>query len=338
MSRPTDTPTALAARIRSEARIAGLRGARPTTLDEVEQRRTQLSALVLGLAAMLALVVTATSFWPSLSPSALWVSPTSLRISMLLMVVVLCIYVPHQERHLRRLTRLLVEERAAVASLEEKNRLASELVANVSHELRSPLTAILGSVSGIRRMGPDHQAELLDIIERQSHRLMKMINDLLTVSPKGDDGALPHPIDVADVLRGLAPDLAVAGTPIELAVPDSLEAVSNPTAVEQVVVNLVENAYKYGAPPVCVAAERVGDEAIVSVTDHGPGIPPSERERVFDRFHRLSRGSAGIGLGLSIVRQVVERIGGRVWVDDSAAGGAAFRIALPVPERQPVTT
>ncbi len=101
-----------------------------------------------------------------------------------------------------------------------------------------------------------------------------------------------------------------------------------------VVLNLVENARKYGAPPIAVRLERGVMQAVMSVVDHGAGVPADERERIFDQFHRVRRsdGQPGLGLGLPIVRGLVAAFGGRAWVEDAPGGGAAFRVSLPLAE------
>ena len=94
--------------------------------------------------------------------------------------------------------------------------------------------------------------------------------------------------------------------------------------------NLIENAHKYGADPVRVEVQVADDQVVLSVIDAGPGVPPEERERIFERFYRSDPNGTkpGMGLGLSIVRGLVESCGGTVWVEDAPGGGAAFRVAL----------
>jgi two-component system sensor histidine kinase KdpD len=110
--------------------------------------------------------------------------------------------------------------------------------------------------------------------------------------------------------------------------------------LEQALTNLLENAAKYApaGAPIAVEASMAGDSIALAVVDHGPGIPADERERIFTKFYRLGREggrAAGAGLGLAIVRGLIEANGGRVWVEETSGGGATFRLTLPVGEAMP---
>ena len=102
--------------------------------------------------------------------------------------------------------------------------------------------------------------------------------------------------------------------------------------IEQVLINLLENAAKYtpAGSPIEISATLRPGEVLVTVADRGPGVPDEERERIFEKFHRAARGAGGIGLGLAICRGIITAHGGRLWVDHRAGGGAAFRFTLPI--------
>jgi signal transduction histidine kinase len=231
-------------------------------------------------------------------------------------------------------TRLFEAERAHVTQLLELDRLKSEFVALVSHELRTPITSIIAAAATQRRLGIEpQQEEMADIIERQAKRLHAMVEDLLSQARLENERNLPlaQPVDVAALARLAARDFAVTGRVVEVEGPDALTTLGDPEAMRRVFDNLIENAHKYGAPPIRVVLEAAEDHVRISVLDAGPGIPAPERERVFERFHRLSRGRGdpGLGLGLSIVRGLVRSSGGDIWLEDAPGGGTAVRVSLP---------
>ena len=229
--------------------------------------------------------------------------------------------------------RLFAGEQAHVAELLELDRLKSEFVASVSHELRTPLTSVTNSVAAMRRtLDDDAREQLLDVVERQARRLALMVEEMLESARLDRPGAMPllRPVDVAALVRLVALEWQLAGQPVSVDAPEHCEVRADPEALRRILGNLIENAHKHGAEPVVVEVEPRSGDAVVSVVDHGPGIPESDRLRVFDRFHRLdaSRDRPGVGLGLAIVRGLVTACGGTVWVEDAPNGGAAFRVAL----------
>jgi signal transduction histidine kinase len=140
-------------------------------------------------------------------------------------------------------------------------------------------------------------------------------------------------IDLAALVRLVALDSQVAGRPVEVRAPQRCETRADPESMRRIVGNLIENAHKYGTAPVRVTLEPAGDKVLLSVIDHGSGVAPAEREKIFERFYRSERTATsrpGIGLGLPIVRGLVEAAGGTVWVEDAPGAGAAFRVALKV--------
>ena len=227
-------------------------------------------------------------------------------------------------------------ERQRVAELLELNRMKSEFIGMVSHELRTPLTSILSSAITLRTLpvSAEEQGEFLEAIERQGRRLLRLIEDLLKASELERDRAAPfgEEVDVAACARIVARTYADAFGSIEVEAPESCLVVADADILQQILVNLIDNAYKYGAPPIRVEVEPTDRQVMLSVVDSGSGVPEEQRERIFERFTRLETNGSrpGIGLGLPIVRQLVAACGGRVWVEDAPGGGAAFRVALPL--------
>ncbi len=232
--------------------------------------------------------------------------------------------------------RLYESERAHVAELLELDRMKSEFMASMGHELRTPLTSIRGAVAASRRpvLSDEERGHLLDVVDRQAQRLHYMVEEMLTSSKQKTPGVMPmmRPVDLAALVRLVALDSQVAGRPVEVQAPKSCEVRGDPESLRRIVGNLIENAFKYGEAPVRLTIAEDGAHLLVSVTDAGPGVPPAERDKIFERYYRADRTDSrpGHGLGLPIVRGLVTACGGSVWVDEGPEGGAAFRVALPV--------
>jgi signal transduction histidine kinase len=231
--------------------------------------------------------------------------------------------------------RLYEAERSHVAELLELDRMKSEFVALVTHELRTPLTTILAAAETARRPAVRERGatdELLGIIAEQSKRLAAMVEDLLAAARFERREAVPSltEVDLAALCRLAVRDFGIAGRPVELEGPDHAPVVGDPLLLRRIVDNLLDNAHKYGAPPVRLVLEPRGERIVLSVLDAGTGIPAEARGRIFERFARLDqhRSKPGLGLGLPIVRGLAEACGGRVWVEDAPGGGAAFRVEL----------
>jgi two-component system sensor histidine kinase KdpD len=242
--------------------------------------------------------------------------------------------------------RLYQAERRHVAELLELDRMKSEFVALVTHELRTPLTTILAAAETARRPAVREQGatdELFGIIAEQSKRLAGMVEDLLAAARVERKEGAPtlEEIDLAALARLAVRDLGIAGRPVELEAPEHAPVVGDALLLRRILDNLLDNAHKYGAPPVRLVVEPRGERILLSVLDAGPGVPEEARERIFERFARLDehRSKPGLGLGLPIVRGLAEACGGRVWVEEAPGGGAAFRVDLPaarVPAREAV--
>ena len=224
----------------------------------------------------------------------------------------------------------------------ETERLRQALLTSISHDLKTPLAAILGSAETLRDLDaslsrPD-KAELLGTVIEESERLNRFIANLLDMT-RLEAGALapklaPHDVGeiVASTLRRFPP--AFAGK-IELSIAHDLPmSTVDPILLEQALFNLLDNAGKYaGDAPVRVEGFREGNDVVLRVIDAGPGLPEGDLERVFDKFYRVRRGDsvrAGTGLGLAIARGFVEAMGGRLTAGNRTdRSGAFFTIACP---------
>jgi signal transduction histidine kinase len=223
--------------------------------------------------------------------------------------------------------------------LEEVAQMKSDFVSTVSHELRSPLTSIIGSLDTVNRpeLAPKEPTsqQLLISARRQAGRLQRLIEDLLVVS-RIDRGAIPvHPEDLS--LKELFDEInrTVSIEPTMAVDPEHLTVRADRDHLLRILINLVENAAKYAPDsPVELFAWERDDRAFIAVIDHGPGIPEEARERIFDRFTQLdqsdTRARGGTGLGLSIVKSLSEVMNGSVRVEPTEGGGATFVVELPL--------
>ncbi|HEV7664346.1 MAG TPA: HAMP domain-containing sensor histidine kinase, partial [Chloroflexota bacterium] len=228
---------------------------------------------------------------------------------------------------------------------QELDRLKSEFLTVVSHELQTPLTAIKGALELVLDDDTGQltrvQKRFLETIERNSTRLVGLVGDLLDLSrlEAGRVELEPQALDTASMVRGALAAVSnlfeARGTRVQVDVPESLPPIlGDRRRVEQILTNLLANAAKYtpGGGVVEVAASSVNGHISLSVADNGPGVPESERDIVFDKFYRgrnAQRSESGSGLGLAIVKSLVDLHGGSVRVEDSLPRGARFVVELP---------
>jgi signal transduction histidine kinase len=214
-------------------------------------------------------------------------------------------------------TALDITERTSI------DRLRDALIATASHELRTPLTSIVGFADTLvehwGRFDEERRLEFLRIIRTQGRRLSTVVDDTLMQS-RLDTGSLVVADDPYPVLNAIEDAVQLAQVEgVEVRCDSSLVAIGSQEHLTQIVVNFLTNAAKYGAPPVIVDVrpEQDGDGIEVRVIDHGEGIDPTFRERLFERFTRGPGTDAqpGTGLGMSIVRGLAAANGGRVWYD-----------------------
>jgi signal transduction histidine kinase len=238
-----------------------------------------------------------------------------------------------QAQHLADLRARVNEELRAAEELQ------SQFVAMVSHELRTPLTSIRGFANTIDfhydDLGDDERRHFARIIEEQAARLSRLVEHLLALS-RIEAGTMSSDVEAVDV--GEVVELAVAQfghVDIEVRCPPRLLALADPDHVQQIVVNYLANATRYGAPPFVVTAGRVGSSAQIVVVDAGPGVEPEFVPRLFERFTQASdqRDALGsTGLGLSIVRGLAHSAGGDAWYEPAPDGGTCFVVSLPLAE------
>jgi two-component system phosphate regulon sensor histidine kinase PhoR len=229
-----------------------------------------------------------------------------------------------------------------ITHLKELDRIKSEFVTTVSHDLRSPLTAIMGYVDLIERAGPvtDQQRDFIQRVQANVQNITGLIGDLLDLGriEAGLDGAsekTPLSVLARYAVEGLRASADAKMLHLEMDLPDDLPLVmGDPIRLRQMIGNLLENAIKYTplGGNVRVAALADGGQVILRVSDSGPGIPPADQPYLFDKFFRgtnIEADTPGTGLGLSIVKSIVEHHQGRIWVDSEMGKGTTFTVVLP---------
>jgi two-component system NtrC family sensor kinase len=230
-----------------------------------------------------------------------------------------------------------------ITYLKEVDRIRSEFVHTVSHDLRSPLTSVIGYSELVERVGPlnETQREFISRIQDSIQHITSLINDLLDLGSieAGMDthrefvqleGVLRYTINMLDG-QIKSKELNVQ-TEIASALP-ALRA--NPIRLRQVFDNVIGNAIKYSpaSSEIQISIHAEANQVIFQVTDHGPGIPAGDQPRIFDKFYRASNITSdveGSGLGLAIVKNIVENHQGRIWVESTVGKGSSFFIVLPV--------
>ncbi|MET9858233.1 sensor histidine kinase KdpD [Streptomyces smyrnaeus] len=231
----------------------------------------------------------------------------------------------------------LLGEAEQARELAEGNRIRTALLAAVSHDLRTPLAAIKASVSSLRsddvQWSAEDEAELLGAIEEGADKLDNLVGNLLDMSRLQTGTVKPHIKDIS--LEEVVPK-ALGGVPegsVRLAVAEALPLVAvDPGLLERTVANLVENAVKYSpdGKKVLVRASALADRVEVRVTDRGPGVPDSDKDRIFEPFQRYgdAPGGAGVGLGLAVARGFAEAMGGTLEAEDTPGGGMTMVLTL----------
>ena len=230
-----------------------------------------------------------------------------------------------------------------ITDLKEVDRIRSEFVHTVSHDLRSPLTSVIGYSELVARVGPlnDTQKEFVSRIQDSIQHITSLINDLLDLGSI-EAGMDTHRefVQLESILRYtinmLDGQIKSKELSVHTDIAPALPALrANPIRLRQVLDNVVGNAIKYsharGEIQVSIQSEE--NQVILRVTDHGPGIPASDQPRIFDKFYRASNIKSdveGSGLGLAIVKNIVENHQGRIWVESTVGKGSSFFIVLPV--------
>ena len=219
--------------------------------------------------------------------------------------------------------------------LESLVRSQREFAGNASHQLRTPLTGLKLRLESASAKAPKELRRDLEAAEKEADRLAEIVSSLMTLARRIETGATPE-VDVADVVDRASARwrerAKAAGSDIQ-AVGGSTIVAADANDVGQILDNLLDNAIKYAPGVITIEFKREPECVRLSVEDRGPGIAPDELDRVTERFYR-GRGSTpgGSGLGLSVVRELAERWGGRVAVKRSAAGGTRVEVLLPLPK------
>ncbi len=243
--------------------------------------------------------------------------------------------------------RALLSEEAKKAELAmEADRLHTTLLNSISHDLRTPLSSIIGALTVLTdreaQMDPTTRRDMIDTAREGAERLNRLVGDLLDIT-RLETGSLKLLWDWCDledmvgtVLEQLRPSLQ--GRDVQVRLEPGLPLVyADYALIAQVLHNLLDNAVKYSAEgtPITLSAERAGDAGdyvVISVADRGPGIPPDVRNRIFGKFFRIDRPGTGrgTGLGLAICKGIVEAHKGRIWVEPREGGGSVFAFSLPL--------
>jgi two-component system, OmpR family, sensor histidine kinase KdpD len=253
----------------------------------------------------------------------------------LVVAMVVALYVTVADRNASE----SVAVRAEAAALDRANELRTALLNAVSHDLRTPLASIKASVSSLRAedvaWSVEETTEFLTAIEDDTDRLNQLVGNLLDMS-RLQTGALDlarHAVALDEVVANALDSLGASAAGVAVDVPEDLPlALVDPGLLERAVANIVANALHWspaGARVELCALMTVPDLEL-RVVDHGPGVPPAARERIFQPFQRLGdRGTGGVGLGLAIASGFVQAMDGELVVEDTPGGGATFRIFVP---------
>jgi two-component system sensor histidine kinase KdpD len=234
----------------------------------------------------------------------------------------------------------MAEEAIEAEALRRSDELKTSLLRSVSHDLRTPLTAIIAAGAALDSPSATEaeRRELSEAVVEEGRRLARLVENLLDVSRLESGKAEPHreSVELVDLLDAARGSLGAEGEQVRLALDDDLPALrADPTQLERAFANLLENAVVHGeGQPVLVRSRLVGPRLVVRVVDQGPGIPENLRERIFEPFYRAPGAASGTGsgLGLAIARGFIEANGGEVEVESLPGQGSSFVVTFGVPE------
>lgn len=244
----------------------------------------------------------------------------------------------------------ITEQKKIRQALEEAVRTRDEFLSIASHELKTPLTSIHLQTQMAKRnielgrpdaFAPARMTRLVTMVHKSVQRLNRLVDDMLDISriSTGKLTLTPEPFDLCELAREAVERLglqaAESGVHLSCSICEPLEGEWDRFRIDQVLTNLITNALRYGqGSPVEVTVQRAGPRAVVKVRDQGPGISPENQERIFRRFERATseNNASGLGLGLYISREIVERHGGQLRLESEPGQGATFIVELPLPE------
>ncbi|MCA1848026.1 MAG: cell wall metabolism sensor histidine kinase WalK, partial [Actinobacteria bacterium] len=212
----------------------------------------------------------------------------------------------------------------------------AEFIANASHELKTPLTALSGYLEMLEDEEDERvRAEFLDDMRSQTERLRNLARTLLDLS-RLDANAVTfrkEEVDLEDLLHELRRDFGYTGRPVNLRVDGDVPPVAtDPTQLHRMLAILMDNALKYSQAPIDLSLSREDGRAVISITDRGCGIPEAEIPHIFDRFYRAQGSSRadGTGLGLALAREINDHLGGEIRVQSQPGAGSTFSVTLPL--------
>ena len=277
--------------------------------------------------------------WPEMPVAALW----GAIVAAILAAVFLAL-----RRTRAKLARITGERDAKDRLLAEMRKLEKfrrDFVSNVTHEIRTPLTGILGAVDVLAEdesLTPEDRSAMLTVLKEQSSRLDKLAQDILSLAriEHSEDGGRKNDFavcDLSDIMKNvftlMRPKAAAQGVGLLLLRNDRVRIACDAARIEEAVLNLVENALRYsGSLTVELSLEADGGRSRISVMDRGVGIPKEHQARIFERFYRVdkarSREIGGTGLGLAIVKHIAQLHGGEVSVVSEPGGGSTFTILI----------
>jgi signal transduction histidine kinase len=221
------------------------------------------------------------------------------------------------------------------AERQRLERADREFIANVAHQLRTPITAIANAVEVLQsgaKESPEERDRFLGHIERQTERLVRLARAMLTLArvERGDAGPQLGPVPLAPVLDGLVAELSPKPlVAVEVDCPPAAAAIADEALLSEALANLVANALEHTeAGTVRIAVEGDSETLTIEIADTGTGIAPAELERVFERFHRGTAEGEGAGLGLSIAKAAIEAQGGTLELESAVGEGTIARVTL----------
>ncbi|HXX59159.1 MAG TPA: ATP-binding protein, partial [Dehalococcoidales bacterium] len=238
---------------------------------------------------------------------------------------------------------LLTEESRKVQIIQTTEKLQTALLNSISHDLRTPLVAIIGTLSSLKdesmQLDETARKNLIDVALQEGDRLNRLLSNLLDMS-RIEAGALKLSLETAEIQDLLGSALEQLGNrrgnhTVNIDIPADLPYITVDSGlIVQAFSNVLDNAFKYSpsGAPVEVTAQRNDNTVLIEIADRGEGIPAQDLDRVFDKFYRLQRrdGVAGTGLGLSIVKGIIESHGGHVSASNRTGGGTEVKITLPI--------
>ena len=334
--------------------VVPLRGLRP--LDRVPSLKLKLS-IVIGAALVITIAMMMLGAWLDLPP-ILGVAIAVVAAIVLVQILARGITAPLTEMmhasnamadgdYDQRVTATAADEvgelarsfNAMAASIADLERQHRELIANVSHELRTPIAALRGNLENLQDNIVDDPDATIDAMLKQTERLGYLVNQVLDLSRLEVGASALHVsrIDLVAVVGDAVEDarLIVPQAGIVIQAPPTMLIDADPERLHQVMMNLLSNAVRYSpeSEPIRVSLEATGSQVSIVVEDRGPGIPPEELDRVFDRYHRADdrpARSRGFGLGLAISKWIVDLHGGTITASNGAESGCAMTVCLPI--------